>query len=310
MIPIRLEYPEDFLKDEIISDYQVSSQMKEIWAIELDLLERIDEICSEHNIRYYASGGTLLGAVRHKGFIPWDDDIDIAMPREDYKRFCALADKFSDPYELQFYGKTEGYFTGHAQLRNRNTVAVLRSACDKYYRIPYNQGIFVDIFPLDAIPDNEELRVKQAETVKKYRSAAIKLYRVTEGYIPEKATIKRKILHAVCSLLPERFSYRHYYEMFLKECERYNGTKTEYVTMLSFMPDNMKLRIKSEYLGHPVRVPFEFTTIQTEENSDAVLRVQYGDYTVPVKGGCYHGGVIFDTNVPYETWKKQGHSVK
>ena len=60
MIPIRLEYPEDFLKDEIISDYQVSSQMKEIWAIELDLLERIDEICSEHNIRYYASGGTSV----------------------------------------------------------------------------------------------------------------------------------------------------------------------------------------------------------------------------------------------------------
>ena len=83
MVSLNIKLPENFLDEEIRDDYVVSSQMKQVWAVELDLLNKILEFCKKYNIKIIASGGTLLGAVRLKGLIPWDDDIDIYMIRPD-----------------------------------------------------------------------------------------------------------------------------------------------------------------------------------------------------------------------------------
>ena len=90
------------LEEEIICNFRVSSKRKKVWKVELDLLNNFIEICNKYKLTYFAIGGTLLGAIRHKGFIPWDDDIDIGMPREDYNKLLEIAKKeFKNPIFFQ-----------------------------------------------------------------------------------------------------------------------------------------------------------------------------------------------------------------
>ena len=132
MLNIKLELPEGFLEEEERDGYLVSAEMKKIWAVELDLLNEFMRVCKEHDIRWFADGGTILGAIRHNGMIPWDDDIDVCMYREDYEKLldsCKLAimqingneenglpafvaDIFSSPIEKIGFLDLKGFFGG------------------------------------------------------------------------------------------------------------------------------------------------------------------------------------------------------
>ena len=87
MVDLKINIPEHFLEKEVRCEYTISRQMKEVWAVCIDLLEEFKRVCRKYQLHYIADFGTLLGAIRHKGFIPWDDDLDVAMPREDYEKF-------------------------------------------------------------------------------------------------------------------------------------------------------------------------------------------------------------------------------
>lgn len=152
------------LAEEIICDYLVTSKIKEVWQLELDMLEEVDRICQKYEIEYFLQGGTLLGAVRHKGYIPWDDDIDIVMRRNDYNKFLEIAQKeLGDKYFLQYYKTERKYNRGHAQIRNPNTTAIIKG--DEFNN--FNKGIFIDIFPLDNIPNDKKEADKFIKEVKK-----------------------------------------------------------------------------------------------------------------------------------------------
>ena len=102
MVPLKLHIDPSFFLEEERNGFVVSAGMKRIWAVELDLLNEFARVCEENGLKWFAHAGTMLGAVRHQGFIPWDDDIDLLMPREDYERFCRLAPTaFSHPYFFQ-----------------------------------------------------------------------------------------------------------------------------------------------------------------------------------------------------------------
>ena len=99
---INLKISNTFFDEEIRDGYKVSREMKKIWAVELDLLNELNRVCNKHNIRCMAWAGTMLGAIRHKGFIPWDDDIDIMLFRDDYEKLCEIApSEFTYPYFFQ-----------------------------------------------------------------------------------------------------------------------------------------------------------------------------------------------------------------
>ena len=127
-------------------DYLVTKEMKHVWACQLDLLEKLLQVCEKYHLRCWADAGTLIGAVREQGFIPWDDDIDVAMPREDYDKLVAIADQeFTHPYFFQTIYSDMYYNNRHAQVRNSDTAAIPTDGKKR----KYNQGIFIDIFILE-----------------------------------------------------------------------------------------------------------------------------------------------------------------
>ena len=155
------------LEEETICNYKVSSEMKKVWNVELELLKKLDEVCKKNNLRYFGDSGTLLGAVRHNGFIPWDDDIDVVMLREDYDKLIEIGNKeFNDPFFLQSAYSDTGYYREHAQLRNSNTSGILVYEGNS---VEFNQGIFLDIFPLDEISSSAIERGLKCLKIKIYR---------------------------------------------------------------------------------------------------------------------------------------------
>lgn len=102
MVDLNIELPKGFLEEEVRCGYTVTRKMKEVWAVELDLLKEFKRVCNKYDLKYCADGGTLLGAIRHQGFIPWDDDLDIAMLRKDFEKLNEVAPaEFKKPYFWQ-----------------------------------------------------------------------------------------------------------------------------------------------------------------------------------------------------------------
>lgn len=162
-------------EEEVIADYKISDKMKKIWKIELAMLEEVERICKEHGLTWFMVHGSLLGAVRHKGFIPWDDDIDIAMPRKDYNKFLTYARKeLKEPLSLHTPETEKDIFWGgFARVRNSRTTGIeLRELEHKG-----NLGIWIDILPLDVCTmDDKKFKEKEKLIRHCHRLILAKIY--------------------------------------------------------------------------------------------------------------------------------------
>lgn len=309
MVDLKINIPEDFLKEEVRCEFKVTKKMKEVWAVEIDLLCELLRVCQKHNIKIFASGGTLLGAIRHKGMIPWDDDIDMMMFRKDYDKLCEVASKeFELPYFFQTEYNDPGSLRGHAQLRNVNTTAILKSEFEE--GVGFNQGIFIDIFPLDSVIVDETLRKKQGRIVTKYRGLSYKCARISTRYNQNVTKgIKGKIKNAVVPITKILFKYinieRYYYSKFEAACQKYNHIDSDEVSTLSLDFYNKDFYKSRKDFEEIINVPFEFITIPVGKDYDHALIKRYGDYHRIVKAGSLHGGIIFDTEKPYTDYIKR-----
>lgn len=152
-----LEFPIEFYDDEVRDGFYVSSMMKHNWAAQMEIVNVVDEICRRNNIKYYLFAGTLIGAVRHKGFIPWDDDMDICMLRKDYKRFLKALDREKpESYLVRNYYKEKDYREVFTRLLDDDGILIAPEFWSKRHGFVCNAGI--DIFPLDYIPKDKEVR--------------------------------------------------------------------------------------------------------------------------------------------------------
>ena len=145
-----MELREGFFEEEILDGYRVSRETKQVWAVNLRLLEVLQMVCEHHKLHWFIAYGTLLGAFRHQGFIPWDDDVDVIMPREDFDRLQQLAKEFITPYFLQTPETDPGFWHGGIiRLCDSSTACIAREEL----LTTVNQGVALEIFPLDACAD-------------------------------------------------------------------------------------------------------------------------------------------------------------
>lgn len=301
MVNLNITLPEGFLKEEIRCDHTVTTQMKEIWAVELDLLAEFQRVCDKYNIRYFASGGTLLGAVRHKGFIPWDDDLDIEMFREDYVKLCEVGPKeFKKPYVFQNEYTESGSLRGFSKLRNSLTTAIYEH--EKYECFgSYDKGIFIDIFPLDSILDDKEEQRKKKKRANKWCKAylsSIDIYfhrrENKNSFTGKTKEILRPILYFPCKWT-KTWLHRKYEEA----CSIGNGTPTEKVAIYCIY-NKRTIHFRKDY-EDSMMVDFEFLKIPVPIHYDHWLTNAFGDWHQFIKGGSLHGDgvMLFNTNKPY-----------
>ena len=297
MVPLNIKLPEGFLAEENRCDYTISAKMKEVWAVELDLLCQLQRICKKYDIKYYADGGTLLGCARHKGFIPWDDDIDIAMTRDNYEKFCIVAqNELQYPYFLQTEKTESGTVSGYAKLCNSDTAMLLN--CFKGRNFKYNQGICIDIFPQDKVPDDKD---------------ELSAFLARLQYLQGKGKQFRNRLHNdekehnyIKSLLADMIKLFHIknfpYFKFEKACQKYNATNAKYMASISYRPvREIGFREVALYKD-AIELPFEFLTLPCPRNYDQYLTDFYGDWRTFKKGASFHGEVFFDTNNSYKKY--------
>lgn len=286
-----MEFPKDFFKTECRCDFEVPAMMKRAWAAQMEVLEVIEEICKKYNLQYYADWGTLLGAIRHKGFIPWDDDIDICLIRKDYNKLIQVL-----PKELPQGFVLAGMYAKTERLQNAAYVPQLRVIADetlwdfndymqRFHGFPY-QRIGIDIFPLDNMPDNLETAEIQRSMVRQgiailrdwgKLEQAGELEGYLRGYeqlckvkIPREEDIKNRmwrLIDAICSL--------------------YEGEETVEVTNFATWITSPQYHVKKEWYDKAIDVPFEHIQIPVPSGYEGVLKVQFGDYMTP---RCVLGG--------------------
>ncbi|MBD5540910.1 MAG: LicD family protein [Lachnospiraceae bacterium] len=283
-----MEFPKSFFEDEVRDGFYVPSMMKRAWAAQLEVLEDIEKVCRKHNIHYQADYGTLIGAIRHGGFIPWDDDMDISMLRKDYDIFNQVAlDELPEGYGvLNFDNSLDGSHDDYlTRLYNTRRIRIDRTFLNKFHGFPFVAGM--DIFPLDYIPPTEEedeMLTKQVgalskvadmfggeenqEEVEEYLKQIEDIYDIK---LDKNQPIKRQLFQMVENLLRE-----------------YTGEGSEYLT-------NAASRTKWDY-KEPVKyyektisLPFEVGHIDVPIAYDGATLHKAVQYMQPIREQGGHG---------------------
>lgn len=272
--------------------------MTDLHRVELDILKEFIKVCDKLNLTYYCIGGTALGSVRHKGFIPWDDDIDVAMPRADFDNFLKNGSKYL-PDNLQIIDPKKSRHTlwYFAKIRNSNTTFVEEPIKD----LDTNHGAYIDIFPIDAFPSSDKEREK---IVKEYLTLhEIRMHEMYNRPYGDKTLrgIIRTIYYKVKKFQNRKYDLKN---KILDNVSNGDWERATYVGTLFGMYGGREI-VKKELFGSGKKVKFEDIEVIVPEKIDEYLTHMYGDYMKfpPKEKRVLPHAYFVDLNTPYIKYK-------
>ena len=250
--------------------------LRDLQLTELEILVEVDRICKANSITYMLDGGTLLGAIRHKGFIPWDDDIDIMMPISDYNRFIKCAKKeLTDNFFLQNY-ETDNFHCFYAKVRKNNTT--MREV--NQFATNVHSGVWIDIFPVIGVKDNKKWIKSQKKKMELYK----RLYYKATCTLPwEKLSFDKKLLRIIPSPIRRSVIHTLYKHLFVDPSKQSSCCTV-------WGEERIEAKFSSALIEETTDVLFEGRMFPAPEHWDAYLSVLYGDYMTPPPEDKRNGG--------------------
>lgn len=292
-----MDYIKNIEKDEIKDGFLVTTDRKKIWNKLMELLVELDRICKKHSIKYFAEAGTLIGAARHKGFIPWDDDIDITMLRPDYDKFKEVAPReLKKPFCLVNAYTGDNLFT-ISKLMNIDTTAIEDT------KAGYPQGIFLDIWPFDDIPDDQPRNMEIWEIKQSLMAALINpngvLKEIDNGvkFKPSNDFMKKFVSLTTLERFTEyeKFCANHFGESsnvgypFNKSMGRQGNLKRAYYRKVLYL----------DFEEYMIPVPIDYETI---------LEAEFGNWREFVRAKSMHATEYISADISYANLRKQINS--
>ncbi len=282
-----LFFEPDFYCDEIREGFYVSETMKHYWAAQLKVLTEIDRICRKHGYNWFADSGTLLGCVRHKGYIPWDDDLDIAMRRNEMNTFLEYAkDELPDGYVILEANYTEGYNLPFCRITNSKVINAGAKFLSENHGCPFVAG--VDIFPLDDVyqdPKKEEDRVKRGKYVFETLTGILgKAYSDSELNKRIQMIENENNISVDCT----KDTYRSLLLLFDRIATEANAEESSEIAVMYRWISKGKCKFSSSYYEKEIELPFENTVLRAPVNYHEVLTSTFGDYKKIVRGSAGH----------------------
>ena len=257
----------------------------------LDIVKDVDKICRENDIDYYILYGSALGAIRHQGFIPWDDDFDIGMTFDNYVKFLEICEKKLDKnkYYVQTPEKEKNYYLSFSKIRDIRTTLIEEGN----ENIDIVRSVYIDVFPLVGIPNN-----KIKERILKINRAFMLSANMN--------VINNKFLRCIFDIILKIFGRRKILKYTTKRCFKYNDC--EYWCSIADGDGYIQNKIKREIYGKPKYVKFEDIMLPVPENTDKYLKNIYGDYMkIPSEEQIKfreHTPYYLNFDLPYDEYKK------
>ena len=280
--------------------------MNKLQECQLEILKAFIKVCKDNNLQYYLVGGTCLGAVRHKGFIPWDDDIDVGMPRKDYDKFITLQKEFKDPYFIQTYKTDDNYVYNYAKVRDSSTTFI-----ENFFVLnEINHGVWIDVFPIDGMSKE----IMPAPTFKKKV-----MYTWHQAWLMFPHSLKRKVTlknawkSIPLNLISFLFCFlnlKHYRNRMVdKKVTKLNYDECKLVGNF-FGTNPTKEAMPKEIFEEGSMGVFEGIPVSLPKDPDKYLTLLFGDYMKlpPVEqqvGHHYDKGLSLEES--YITYRKKHH---
>lgn len=306
-------FDKSFFKGEEIDNFFVDSTMKRYWAASIETLEEIDKVCKKHGITWYADGGTLLGTVRHRGFVPWDDDMDIAMKRSDYELFLQIAQSELPEHYMVLNSDSEKYWVNNAASVSNwdedQYVTLETCRLVKYHGCPFPIGI--DVFPLDYMyrdKQQEELRDRLLMGIW-YAIAAID-QELGENQIRQRvytietvAQFKLPDWNGDYKVLKREL--RHFSDTVMQLCPEEEADELAELRWF-LLGEYPEARFRKEWYKEVIYMPFHGFQMPVPREYDKILKGTYGDYMTPVQGTASHSYPKFKNWLAFlENWRKE-----
>ncbi len=310
-----MNFPEEFFKGEERCGFYIRPMIKKLWATQMDILSWVDEVCKKYDIRYIMCYGSMLGAVRHHGYIPWDDDMDIGMLREDYWKFLEVV-----PEELPPYLQTKSLLPGALlpkemifNICNGNRIDTSPEFLERFHGCPYATGI--DLFVFDRVSEITEEYEYQDRLVKILDRMLMLQWEVDDGsisqenmqkYLAYMSKIMTELDYSFNNNEPMTIQILRLLDIACSLCEDSDSVHVENKEQVIYYGEK---RFREDFFTDRIFVPFEgIMTIPIPRNYDTALRNLFGDYQISRKFTSQHDYPIYHNqrDVLYGIYKERG----